>query len=83
MALWLLNLRVSTCRISSIECKSSHPMAAALIDFARTHSIEPKPDRVEHFHNFPGEGISGKIDNINLYIGNKKIASKAGCSTGK
>ncbi|KAH6755808.1 heavy metal atpase 2 [Perilla frutescens var. hirtella] len=66
--------------ISSIESKSSHPMAAALVEFARTHSIEPKPDRVENFHNFPGEGISGKIEDKELYIGNKRIASRVGCS---
>lgn len=66
--------------ISSIESKSSHPMAAALVDFARTHSIEAKPDRVESFQNFPGEGISGKIQDKELHIGNSKIASRAGCS---
>ncbi|KAL0308309.1 UNVERIFIED_CONTAM: Cadmium/zinc-transporting ATPase HMA2 [Sesamum radiatum] len=43
--------------ISSIESKSSHPMAAALIDFARAHAIEPEPEKVEKFQIFPGEGI--------------------------
>lgn len=57
-------------------------MAAALVEFGRTHSVEPKPDRVEHFQNFPGEGISGKIEDNELYVGNKKIASRAGCSEG-
>ncbi|XP_057806485.1 putative inactive cadmium/zinc-transporting ATPase HMA3 isoform X2 [Salvia miltiorrhiza] len=66
--------------ISSIESKSSHPMAAAVVEFATTHSIEPKPDRVEHFQNFPGEGISGKIEDNELYVGNRRIASRAGCS---
>ncbi|KAG6386612.1 hypothetical protein SASPL_151780 [Salvia splendens] len=66
--------------ISSIESKSSHPMADALVEFARTRSVEPRPDRVEHFQNFPGEGISGKIEDNELYVGNKKIASRAGCS---
>ncbi|KAL8481752.1 hypothetical protein ACS0TY_028049 [Phlomoides rotata] len=67
--------------ISSIECKSSHPMADALVDFARGHGVEPKPDRVENYQNFPGEGISGKIDDNELYIGNWRIASRAGCTT--
>ncbi|KAL1568164.1 putative cadmium/zinc-transporting ATPase hma4 [Salvia divinorum] len=66
--------------ISSIESKSSHPMAAALVEFARTRSVEPRPDRVEHFQNFPGQGISGKIEDNELYVGNRKIASRAGCS---
>ncbi|KAI3447316.1 hypothetical protein Pfo_003981 [Paulownia fortunei] len=67
--------------ISSIECKSSHPMAAALVEFARAHAIEPKPDRVEKFQNFPGEGISGKIEDHEIHIGNWKIASRAGCTS--
>lgn len=70
------------CRISSIESKSSHPMAAALVEFARTRLVEPRPDKVEHFQNFPGEGISGKIEDNELYVGNKKLASRAGCSEG-
>ncbi|CAI9099190.1 OLC1v1035974C1 [Oldenlandia corymbosa var. corymbosa] len=64
--------------VSSIESKSSHPMAAALVDLAKSHSIEPNPDAVEHFQNFPGEGIYGKIDGKEIYIGNAKIASRVG-----
>ncbi|GFP89192.1 cadmium/zinc-transporting ATPase hma2 [Phtheirospermum japonicum] len=66
--------------ISSVECKSSHPMAAALVEFARSHGIEPKPDRVENFQNFPGGGICGIIEDNEIYIGNSKIASRAGCT---
>ncbi|KAG6739622.1 hypothetical protein POTOM_057224 [Populus tomentosa] len=47
--------------VSSIESKSSHPMAAALVDYGRWHSVEPKPDDVEEFQNFP-RGIQGKIE---------------------
>ncbi|XP_031270905.1 putative inactive cadmium/zinc-transporting ATPase HMA3 isoform X2 [Pistacia vera] len=67
--------------VSSIESKSSHPMAAALIDFGRSLSIEPKPESVEDYQNFPGEGIYGKIDGEEIYIGNRKIALRAGCET--
>ncbi|KAK6119948.1 hypothetical protein DH2020_046306 [Rehmannia glutinosa] len=66
--------------ISSIECKSSHPMAAALVEFARARGIEPKPDTVEKFQNFPGEGICGEIEGNAIYIGNWRIASRAGCN---
>lgn len=57
-------------------------MAAALIDYARSISVEPKPDLVENFQNFPGEGVYGRIDGQDIYIGNKRIAQRAGCSTG-
>lgn len=58
-------------------------MADALVEFARSLEIKPKPERVENFQNFPGEGISGKIEDNEIYIGNWKIASRAGCSTGE
>lgn len=58
-------------------------MAAALVDYAQSHSVEPQPDNVEEFKNFPGEGIYGKIDGKDVYIGNQKMAIRAGCSQGK
>ncbi|KAL6560134.1 putative cadmium/zinc-transporting ATPase hma4 [Orobanche hederae] len=67
--------------ISSIESKSSHPMAAALADFARAHAIEPKPEKVEKFEIFPGEGIFGRIEDNDIYVGNGRIASRAWCPT--
>ncbi|CAH2077510.1 unnamed protein product [Thlaspi arvense] len=67
--------------VSSIESKSSHPMASAVIDYARSISVEPKPDIVENFQNFPGEGVYGRIDGQDIYIGNKRIAQRAGCLT--
>ncbi|KAF8029713.1 hypothetical protein BT93_E2212 [Corymbia citriodora subsp. variegata] len=65
--------------VSSIESKSSHPMAAPLVGYARSFSIEPKPEAIDDFQNFPGEGIYGKIDGNDIFIGNRKIALKAGC----
>ncbi|CAA7048805.1 unnamed protein product [Microthlaspi erraticum] len=67
--------------VSSAESKSSHPMAAALVDYAKSVSVEPKPEAVEDYQNFPGEGIYGKVDGKDVYIGNKRIASRAGCSS--
>ncbi|KAF3612417.1 Cadmium/zinc-transporting ATPase HMA2 [Capsicum annuum] len=67
--------------VSSIESKSGHPMAAALVDYAQSNSVEPRPDRVEQFQIFPGEGIHGRIDGMEIYVGNRKISSRAGCTT--
>ncbi|KAM7481122.1 hypothetical protein LguiB_005705 [Lonicera macranthoides] len=67
--------------VSSIESKSSHPMAAALVDYAKYHSVEPKPEKVDEFQNFPGEGIYGRIDGKDIYVGNRKIVARAGCET--
>ncbi|KVI01438.1 Cation-transporting P-type ATPase, partial [Cynara cardunculus var. scolymus] len=66
--------------IDSDKLLYCHPMAAALIDYAQSRSVEPQPDNVEEFKDFPGEGIYGKIDGKDIYIGNQKIAIRAGCS---
>lgn len=76
------SLVVNWKRVSSIESKSSHPMAAALMEYGRLHAIEPKPEDVQNFQNFPGEGISGKIDGKYIHVGNGRIAARAGCTTG-
>ncbi|PON56838.1 P-type ATPase, subfamily IB [Trema orientale] len=67
--------------VSSIESKSSHPMAAALMNYGKSLSVEPKPENVEKFENFPGEGIHGRIDGTDVYIGNRKISARAACET--
>ncbi|XP_020580568.1 cadmium/zinc-transporting ATPase HMA3-like [Phalaenopsis equestris] len=66
--------------ISSLESKSSHPMASALVDYARIRSIEPKAENVNDFQIYPGEGVSGEINGKKIYIGNKRIAMRAGCA---
>ncbi|KAK8550098.1 hypothetical protein V6N13_118631 [Hibiscus sabdariffa] len=63
--------------VSSIESKSSHPMAAALVEYGRSHAIEPKPESVEDYQNFPGEGIYGRIDGRDIYIGSRKVSERA------
>ncbi|KAA3490172.1 Cadmium/zinc-transporting ATPase 3-like protein [Gossypium australe] len=63
--------------VSSIESKSSHPMAAAFIEYGKSHSIEPKPETVEDYQNFPGEGIYGRIDGRDIYIGCRKVSVRA------
>ncbi|CAN6180458.1 unnamed protein product [Urochloa humidicola] len=59
--------------MSSIESKSSHPMAAALVEYAQSKSIQPKPENVTEFRIIPGEGIYGKINGRHVYIGNRRI----------
>lgn len=57
-------------------------MATALVDYGRSSSVEPKPDEVSEYHSYPGEGIHGKIHGQNVYIGNKRMASRAQCAPG-
>ncbi|KAJ4816108.1 Heavy metal ATPase 2 [Rhynchospora pubera] len=82
---WVLNSDISLQTllywVSSVESKSSHPMASALVEYARLNSVEPKPDDVSEFLIFPGEGIFGQIDGKDIYVGNKRIVARA--SSGK
>ncbi|KAG8095284.1 hypothetical protein GUJ93_ZPchr0012g21783 [Zizania palustris] len=67
--------------VSSIESRSSHPMASGLVDYAQSNSVKPKSDNVTEFKIYPGEGIYGEIDGAGIYIGNKRILSRASCET--
>ncbi|KQK17390.1 cadmium/zinc-transporting ATPase HMA2 isoform X1 [Brachypodium distachyon] len=67
--------------VSSIESRSSHPMASALVDHAQSNSVEPKSENVTEFQIYPGEGIYGEIDGKGVYVGNKRILSRASCQT--
>ncbi|KAG4946421.1 hypothetical protein JHK87_042428 [Glycine soja] len=59
--------------VSSIQSKSSHPMAAALVEYGMSNSIKPIPKNVENFENLPGEGVLGTIDGKDICIGNRRI----------
>ncbi|XP_062183812.1 cadmium/zinc-transporting ATPase HMA2-like isoform X2 [Phragmites australis] len=67
--------------VSSIESRSSHPMAPVLVDYAQSNSVEPKSDNVTVFQMYPGEGIYGEIDGEGVYVGNRRILSRASCET--
>ncbi|XP_062190018.1 cadmium/zinc-transporting ATPase HMA3-like isoform X2 [Phragmites australis] len=65
--------------VSSIESKSSHPMAAALVEYSQSKFIGPKPEMVTEFRIFPGEGIYGEINGTHIYIGNGRIMTRSSC----
>ncbi|ONM20580.1 Cadmium/zinc-transporting ATPase HMA2, partial [Zea mays] len=65
--------------VSSIESKSSHPMATALVEYAQSKSIQPEPTSVTDFRIYPGEGISGAINGRQIFIGNTRIMARSSC----
>ncbi|XP_012699297.1 cadmium/zinc-transporting ATPase HMA3 isoform X2 [Setaria italica] len=67
--------------VSSIESKSSHPMATALVEYAQSKSIQPKPENATEFRIYPGEGIYGEISGRHVYIGNRRIMARSSCYT--
>lgn len=57
--------------LASGEKSSSHPIALAIVNFAKEKNIKLKT--LEEFKEFPGKGIVIKINGNKYYIGNKKL----------
>lgn len=59
---------------ASLEERSEHPFAKAIIKIADPSIIEP----VEEFETLPGMGVSAIIRNVRYYGGNRKLMEKLG-----
>ena len=57
--------------VSSIENKSTHPIARAFKEITPDHNVSK-------FKNIPGIGLSAVINNKNIYVGNNRILKKIG-----
>jgi Cu+-exporting ATPase len=60
--------------IASIENKSEHPIAKAIVELANTKQVEIK--NVVEFENKPGKGLKAKINNISVLVGNELFLSE-------
>lgn len=56
---------------ASMEAGSEHPLASAIMDKAKTEKLKLFP--VEDFKAISGKGISGKIKDKIILVGNKKL----------
>lgn len=57
--------------VASIEDKSEHPIAKAIVKAAKEKNIDL--DKITDFKAIPGYGVSAKINNNYYLIGNKKL----------
>ncbi len=57
--------------IGSIETKSTHPISKAFTDYLEKNNLAPI--EVTDFKNHAGLGISGKVNNNSIVLGNSKI----------
>ena len=60
--------------VGSIESKSTHPIGKAFEDYLEVNKIEQL--EVKDFENISGYGVSGKVNDKEIYIGNAKILEK-------
>lgn len=61
---------------ASLEAFSSHPLARAILDFARDTKISPEP--ATDFKTVVGYGVEAKIANHDYFLGNHRFAHEIG-----
>jgi P-type Cu+ transporter len=59
---------------SSLESLSEHPLAEAIVSYAKEKKI--KLLEAESFKAIPGKGVEGKINNNLYYLGNRKLIAE-------
>ncbi len=60
--------------ISSVESLSNHPIASAFKSYAKDHKLNLL--EVNNFKNLNGLGLTGTINNSQIYLGNAQILQK-------
>ncbi len=60
--------------VASIEKNSEHPLAQAIVNYAREKNIQFSS--VESFQSFPGMGSAGMIDGKTMFIGNESFMNR-------
>lgn len=62
--------------LASLEKKSEHPIASAIVNYAESKKIQTKD--IAEFQNIKGKGITGKIKDVSYYAGNVLLAKELG-----
>jgi P-type Cu+ transporter len=57
--------------LSTLESKSEHPIAHAIVTYAKENNIETR--NLNNFESIKGKGLKGVIDGTEYYAGNSKI----------
>ena len=75
-AVWLGEEVKSKSLLYSLEKKSEHPLAEAVVKFLKNASTF----EVEHFDVLEGRGVEGFVDNKKYYVGNLTLLKEKGIS---
>lgn len=65
---------------ASIESRSEHPLAQAILDYASARQISLKP--IDKFRSLTGKGVSASIDDRIYFIGNHRLFEENGLCKG-
>ncbi len=63
---------------ASLEQSSEHPLARAVVNYAKEHSL--KLESVKDFESVTGGGVKGEINGKKILLGKMKFIQKAGIS---
>ena len=64
--------------LASLESKSEHPIASAIVSHATSHGSAPQ--RVENFKAIKGRGVQGVIGGVAYFAGNARFIEELGLS---
>ncbi|MEP0368591.1 MAG: heavy metal translocating P-type ATPase [Cyclobacteriaceae bacterium] len=67
--------------VASLESSSEHPLAHAIVEGAENKGL--KPQKVDDFNSITGKGITGKVDGLQIAIGNKKLLEEFDLTLGE
>jgi Cu+-exporting ATPase len=59
--------------LSSLEEKSEHPIAHAIINYAKEKNISTL--EISNFESIQGKGLKGEVNNTEYFVGNKKLVN--------
>ncbi|MEI6479031.1 MAG: heavy metal translocating P-type ATPase, partial [bacterium] len=62
--------------IASLEKKSEHPIAHAIVNYAEIKDL--KIEEVSNFENIEGKGIKAAVNNVEYFVGNAKLINDLG-----
>jgi Cu+-exporting ATPase len=62
--------------IASLENKSEHPIAHAIVNFAKEKNL--KIEDISNFEGIQGKGLRGSINGIEYFVGNTKLIKDLG-----
>lgn len=65
--------------IATLEAKSEHPLAEAIVRYANAKGVSKK--EASAFENVPGIGIHGVIDSVTYYVGGPSLLQSLGLSS--
>lgn len=57
--------------VAGMEVKSEHPLAEAILDYAKKEGISPV--QVDNFNSIPGKGLEVSVNGRRYYAGNERL----------